>query len=159
MISSLTHWFFKNMFLVVTDFLISHFSFCYWFLTSSYCGWKSDFVWHLSYNSYWDLTCGLTQGPSQRRSHAPWRRTGVLSLGAVLRASIESGWVIVLFKSSASYLLSGCSVHYCEWGIQFPTIIIQLFLPSIFRVFASYSVIWGKTVYNSYIFLLIWNFY
>lgn len=43
--SHLTHWLFKSVvFLSPMHLWISHISFCYWFLLSFHCGWKTHFV-------------------------------------------------------------------------------------------------------------------
>ena len=73
---------------------------------------------------------------SQRRSRVP------LLLGGVPCPSVRSGWAMVFFKSSVS-LLTFCLVvlSVIDSGIwKAPTIIIELFFPSVLSIMASHYV-------------------
>lgn len=91
------------------------FSICYWFLTSYCCCQKRYFAWFLSFKFYCNLICGLTY--IQEMSHVHLGKC-VFCCWAGFCMFFRSSSYTVLFKSFTFLISPGCSIHYCEWGIE-----------------------------------------
>ena len=149
--------------LISTALWIFQFYLCYWFLTSTCCGWIISIFLNLLRLNLWFKTYGL----SWKMSQVPLRRMYVVVVGlSALCISVRSSCFTVLFKSSIilTYLLLSCSIYYWGWGWKSPIIIVEpsLSFTSILSVFASYILMIISRcidVYNCCTFLWYWTFY
>lgn len=94
----------------------SRFFFCCWFLTSSHCGQRRNFVWDLSLKIHWNLTCALTYYLRCRMSCALGKHACTVDVEwRVLHVSVQTILFKLYFFTLPSHLLSGEFHPYWEW--------------------------------------------